>query len=187
MNSDTNLIRAAIAKALNMAVSDIHVVSGDTNDMTCQKIFDSLADLEPTGLDADQAIPAPGTWAQSQADKNLTRAIGAADEIEMLHHKVLHLEVENKELTRRNDRQMATINEMYERLNVSNTDQTKQRSRYELHDRLCILTAYLDEMVDGHHAVGNDYFASADEEIENRVELLCDAARTLRDVVQSSL
>ena len=66
--------------------------------------------------DADQAVPAPSTWAQSQADKNLTRAIGAADEIEMLHHKVLHLEVENKELTRRNDRQCATINELHEKL-----------------------------------------------------------------------
>ena len=94
------------------------MTSTQMRDAIAKLVNDALNDMrQDIGVnDADQAVPAPSTWAQSQADKNLTRAIGAADEIEMLHHKVLHLEVENKELTRRNDRQCATINELHEKL-----------------------------------------------------------------------
>lgn len=166
-------MRDAIAKALDMNPTDIKIVSckigiNDTDDMTCQEIYDSFSDRAPKDVvntanrvilepkATDQAIPAPGTWAQSQADKNLTRVVGAADEIEALHHKVLHLEVENKELTRRNDRQAATINELHEKIADGEELADKKARRKSLVQSILLAQALMGDIFDEHDALVDD-------------------------------
>lgn len=166
-------MRDAIAKALGMNPADIKVVSceigiNDTDDMTCQEIYDSFSDRAPKDVvntanrvilepkATDQAIPAPGTWAQSQADKNLTRVVGAADEIEALHHKVLHLQVANRELTTRNDRQCATINELHEKIAGGEELADKKARRKSFLKSILLAQSLISDIFDEYDALVDD-------------------------------
>ena len=163
-------MRDAIAKALGMNPADIQIVDIGVND-------------------ADQAVPAPSTWAQSQADKNLTRAIGAADEIEMLHHKVLHLAFENKELTRRNDRQCATINELHEKLAGGEELADKKARRKSLLQSVLLAQALMSDIFDEHDALtGNEPFPEEVlESINTELDLIFQRIHNLGEYVTRNL
>lgn len=172
-------MRDAIAKALGMNPADIQIVDIGVND-------------------ADQAVPAPSTWAQSQADKDLTRAVGAADEIEMLKHKVPHLEAMNKELTARNDRQTdtilklqtqhenqrETILELQRAAGIRAKPSQREYLRHELMDRASTMSNIFEAMIIDHPAIDPDedcFSTAVHNTLSDKINAAADA---LNDVYQ---
>lgn len=212
-------MRNAIAKALGLDPSQIHVVDVDVE--ACEPApeisedgyynitgpaLDEL-DAEIQKLDAMTGgyPPISGTWAMSQKDREdgieklkaaihpdqpkLTDTNLWAASTAQLKQQITNLQVANRELATRNDRQAATINDLHEKIAGSEALADKKAMRKSLAEDISLAQALIGEIFDEHAALTNDEIFLEDvlENINTELDLISQRLYNLGQYVNRAL
>lgn len=209
-------MRNAIAKALGLDPSQIHVVDVDVApEISEDGYFDFSA--TPTGRAATEELAAEmakldamtggyppisdpkGTWWASQEEKerlafenlNTPKAplMNALNEIDALKQKLTYFQAMNSELATRNDRQAATINDLHEKIAGGEALADKKAMRKSLAEDISLAQALIGEIFDEHAALTNDETFPEDvlESINTELDLISQRLYNLGQYVNRAL
>lgn len=204
-------MRDAIAKALGIDPTQIQVVDVDAAPQISEDgYFDFSA--TPTGHTATDELaaemakvdamtggypPISGTWAQSQKEKedlafenmNTPKAplVNALNANDALRQQITNLQVANRELATRNDRQAATINGLHEKIAGGEAIAGLKATRERFLSDVILANLLLAEIFDCHPAYDGAFDEDVTETIGDRIEAIKGHIVKLRDLVLRNL